>query len=144
MTEHTVDPEDSVPHRDSGEIDVWFTEWQVTEEAMDVHLDKQVQWETVPLRQSWVERLFAARRIIPMHLDTYAGAVPDGPAYTTITGRVTRIDQVSARNHPSTNPAHGSGLVPEPGGAVQHSVSSFRQPRAHHGMVVGWVVRVRT
>ena len=75
MTAHTVDAEDSIPSREAGEVDVWFTEWQIAEQGMDVHLDEQVQWEAVPLRQNWVERLFAGRRIVPMHLDTCAGAV---------------------------------------------------------------------
>jgi hypothetical protein len=31
----------------------------------------------------------------------------------------------------------------KPGGAMQHSVLSLRLSRAHHGKVVGWIVRVR-
>ncbi|WP_255578014.1 hypothetical protein [Cryobacterium sp. TMT1-2-2] len=35
------------------------------------------------------------------------------------------------------------GLVPESGGAMQHSVLSLRQSRARYGTVVGWIVRIR-
>ncbi|TFD49626.1 hypothetical protein E3T55_11150 [Cryobacterium frigoriphilum] len=58
-------------------------------------------------------------------------------------GRSVRIDQISVRYHPSTDAAERGVLLPQAGGAMQHSVLSLRQPRAHHGQVVGWIVSVR-
>lgn len=52
------------------------------------------------------------------------------------------MDQVSVRYDVSTGPIV-RGWVPDAGGAMQHSVASFRERRAHHGKAVGWVVRVR-
>ena len=96
--------------------------------------------------QDWVARLFAGRRTIPLQLDTYADAgrdVSDLAERTLLPGRLARVDQVSVRSEMSTDPAVHE-LVPRTGGAMQHSVLSLRQLRAHHGTVVGWIVRIRT
>lgn len=143
--EEVVDDEDIVPSRHPDETDVWFTGWQVAEDALNVELDQHVGWDLVPMDQDWVDRLFAGRRSIPLQLDTYADArrdLADLSDRTRLAGRVARIDQVSVRYEVSTDPAV-RGLVPETSGAMQHSVLSFRQRRAHHGKAVGWVVRVR-
>jgi hypothetical protein len=82
----------------------------------------------------------------PWQLDTYADAVrdpSDRSDRTQLSGRVARIDQISVRHHPSKDPEERGVLVPETGGAMQHSVLSFRQSRGHHGKVVGWIVRLR-
>lgn len=139
----TVEPEDIVPSQESGDTDVWFTEWQVAEDGLDVALDQRVNWSLVPMDQNWVSRLFAGRRTIPLQLDTYADAVRDRSDRTQLSGRVARIDQISVRYHPSKDPEERGALVPETGGAVQHGVWSFRQSRGHDGKVVGWVVRLR-
>jgi hypothetical protein len=142
----TVEAEDIVPSPDPGDIDVWFTEWQVTEDRLNVELDESVHWDLVPMDQDWVAHLFAGRRTVPLQLDTYAAAGRDASDLaerTLLSGRVARIDQVSARYEMSTDPAV-RGLVPKTGEAMQHSVLSLRQLRAHHGTVVGWIVRVRT
>ncbi|WP_104133182.1 DUF6578 domain-containing protein [Cryobacterium sp. M91] len=128
------------------DIDVWFTEWQVAEDGLNVELDERVRWDLVPMDQDWVARLFAGRRTVPLQLDTYADAgceASDLAKRTLVAGRVARIDQVSVRYEMSTGPVV-RGLVPLTGGAMQHSVLSLRQLRAHHGTVVGWIVRVRT
>ncbi|RJT87638.1 hypothetical protein D6T64_13625 [Cryobacterium melibiosiphilum] len=140
-----VDDEDIVPSKHSDETDVWFTDWQVAEDGMNVELDERVDWDLVRMDLAWVARLFAGRRSIPLQLDTYADAgrgLADLSERTHLAGRVARIDQVSVRYEQSTDPAV-RGLVPEPGGAMQHRVLSFRDRRAHPGKVVGWVVRVR-
>ena len=141
-----VEPEDIVPSQEPRDTDVWFTEWQVAEDSLDVALDQHVDWSLVPMDQNWVSRLFAGRRTIPLQLDTYADAVrdpSDRTDRTQLSGRVARIDQISVRYHPSKDPEERGVLVPETGGATQHSVLSFRQSRGHHGKVVGWIVRLR-
>ena len=141
-----VEAEDIVPSPDPGDIDVWFSEWQVVEDGLNVELDERVHWDLVSMDQDWVLRLFAGRRTVLLQLDTYADAGRDASDLaerTLLSGRVARIDQVSVRYEMSTDPAD-RGLVPETGGAMQHSVLSLRQPRTHHGTVTGWIVRVRT
>ena len=141
-----AEPEDIVPSQEPRDTDVWFTEWQVAEDGLDVALDQRVDWSLVPMDQNWVSRLFAGRRTIPLQLDIYADAVrdPSDPSdRTQLSGRVARIDQISVRHHPSKDPEERGVPVPETGGANQHSVLSFRQSRGHHGEVVGWIVRVR-
>ena len=141
-----AEPEDIVPSQEPSDTDVWFTEWQVAEDGLDVALDQRVDWSLVPMDQNWVCRLFAGRRSIPLQLDTYADAVrdPSDPSdWTQLSGRVARIDQISVRHHPSKDPEERGVPAPETGGAEQHSVLSFRQSRGHHGEVVGWIVRVR-
>lgn len=138
--------EDVVPSRHPDETDVWCTEWQVAEDGVNVERDEHVDWDLVPMDQDWVARLFAGRRAIPVQLDTYADAgrnPSELTARTRVAGRVARIDQVSVRYHASTDSAV-RGMVPETGGALQYSVLSFRERRAHRGKVVGWVVRVRS
>ena len=140
-----VDAEDVAPNRGPRETDVWLTEWQVAEDGFDVALDQRVDWTLVPMDQDWVIRLFSGRRTVPLQRDTYAEATRDSREisdWTQLSGRVARIDQISVRYHPSEDPAE-HGLVPETGGAVQHSVLSLRKPRAHHGQIVGWIVRVQ-
>jgi len=141
-----VEPEDTVPSPETRDTDVWLTEWQVAEDGLDVALDQRVDWSLVPMDQNWASRLFAGRRAIPLQLDTYADAVrdpSDRSEWTQLSGRVARIDQISVRYHPSEDPKERGGLVPETGGAMQHSVPSLRQTRGHHGKIVGWIVRVR-
>jgi len=141
-----VEPEDIVPSPETRDTDVWFTEWQVAEDGLDVALDQRVDWSLVPMDQNWASRLFAGRRTIPLQLDTYADAVrdpSDRSEWTQVSGRVARIDQISVRYHPSKDPEERGVLVPETAGAMQHSVRSFRQTRSHHGKIVGWIVRVR-
>ena len=139
-----VDTEDVTPARESDDTDVWLTEWQVAEDGFDVELDQRVDWALIPMDQDWAARLFAGRRTVPLQRDTYAEATRDAGAsdWTHLSGRVARIDQISVRYQPSDSPAE-HGLVPETGGAMQHSVPSLHQPRAHHGRIVGWIVRVR-
>ncbi|ANP73449.1 hypothetical protein PA27867_2501 [Cryobacterium arcticum] len=139
-----VDAEDISPPRDSDETDVWLTEWQVAEDGFKVELDQRVDWALVPMDQDWLARLFAGRRTVPLQRDTYAEATRDLGAsdWTYLSGRVARIDQISVRYQLSDDPAE-HGLVPEPGGAMQHTVPSLHKPRAHHGRIVGWIVRVR-
>ncbi|WP_394252019.1 DUF6578 domain-containing protein [Arthrobacter pityocampae] len=139
--EQEADPEDVVPSKDSGEIDVWLTEWQVSEDGFDVALDERVDWELVSMDQEWLARMFAGRRPLTLQRDTYAGLVGeiDGPSeWTRLSGRVTRIDQVSVR-YPVDR---GSGLA-EVGSAMQHTVSSVQERRSHDGTLVGWVIRIR-
>ena len=141
-----VDAEDIVPSRGPHETDVWLTEWQVAEDGFDVALDQHVDWALVPMDQDWLARLFAGRRTVRLQLDTYAEAVRDSREasdWTQLSGRVVRIDQISVPYHLSEDPAERGVRVPETGGAVQHSVRSLRKPRAHHGELVGWIVRVR-
>ena len=141
-----VDAEDIAPSRGPHETDVWLTEWQVAEDGFDVALDQHVDWALVPMDQDWLARLFAGRRTVRLQLDTYAEAVRDSREasdWTQLSGRVVRIDQISVPHHTSEDPAERGVRVPETGGAVQHSVRSLRKPRAHHGELVGWIVRVR-
>ena len=141
-----VEPEDIVPSQESGDTDVWFTEWQVAEDGLDLALDQHVDWSLVPMDQDWISRLFAGRRAVSLQLDTYADAVrdpSDRSDRTQLSGRVARIDQISVRYHPSKDPEERGVRVPETGGAMQHSVLSFHQSRGHHGKVVGWIVRLR-
>jgi hypothetical protein len=140
-----VDAEDPAPSKGPNETDVWLTEWQVAEDSFDVALDQHVDWDLVPMEHDWVARLFAGRRMILLQRDTYAGAIRDVSAtldWTHLSGRVTRIDQISVRYHPSEDPAE-RGQVPEAGGAIQHRVLNLRNPRAHHGHIIGWIVRVQ-
>lgn len=147
MREETraVDAEDVTPNRGPHETDVWLTEWQVAEDGFDVALDQCVDWTLVPMDQDWAARLFAGRRTIPLQRDTYAEATRDTREtldWTQLAGRVARIDQISVRYQPSED-ASEHGLVPETGGAMQHSVRSLHKRRAHHGEIVGWIVRVQ-
>ena len=140
-----VDAEDIAPNRGPQETDVWLTEWQVAEDGFDVALDQRVDWTLVPMDQDWATRLFSGRRTVPLQRDTYAEATRDSREisdWNQLSGRVARIDQISVRYHPSEDPAE-HGLVPETGGAMQHSVPSLQKPRAHHGQIVGWIVRVQ-
>lgn len=137
-----VAAEDIEPSRGPLETDVWLIEWQVGDAGFDVALDQHVDWALVPMDQDWSALLFAGRRTVPFKRDTEAGARGDTVDWTQLSGRVVRIDQISVRYHPSDAPAE-RGLVPETGGAMQHSVRSLRDPRAHHGQIVGWIVRVR-
>lgn len=141
-----VDAEDTVPSKGPHETDVWLTEWQVAEDGLDVAVGQHVDWALVPMDQSWVARLFAGRRTIPLQLDTYADAkrdISDPSAFTLLSGRVARIDQISVQYQPSDDPAERGVRLPEAGGAMQHTVVSLRKPRAYHGELVGWIVRVR-
>lgn len=137
-----VDAEDVTPSRGPLETDVWLIEWQVGDAGFDVALGQHVDWALVPMDQDWSALLFAGRRTVPFKRDTEAGARGDTVDWTQLSGRVVRIDQISVRYYPSDAPAE-RGLVPETGGAMQHSVRSLRNPRAHHGLIVGWIVRVR-
>lgn len=125
---------------------MWLTQWQVAEDGLDVALDQHVDWALVPMDQDWLASLFAGRRTVPLQLDTYADAVrnlSDPSAWTLLSGRVARIDQISARYHPSEDSAESGARLPEGGGAMQHSVLSLQKPRAHHGELAGWIVRIR-
>jgi len=140
-----VDAEDIPPLGGSHDTDVWLTEWQVAEDRFDVALGQHVAWALVPMDQDRLARMFAGRRAVALQRDTYADALcgtPDAPTWTHLSGRVARIDQISVRYRPSEDPAE-RGLVPETGGAMQHSVLSVREPRAHHGTIAGWIVRIR-
>jgi hypothetical protein len=142
-----VEPEDLVSSRDPRDTDVWFTEWQVSEDGLNVEVGRRVEWAVVPMDQNWVARLFAGRRAIPLQLDTYDDAwqnIEDLSERALLSGRVTRIDQISVRYQPSKDPVDRGMLGPDTGGAMQHTVPSLRQARAHHGTVVGWIVRVRS
>lgn len=97
------------------------------------------------MEHDWVARLLAGRRTILLQRDTYAGALRDVSAtldWTHFSGRVIRIDPISVRYQPSEDPAE-RGQVPEAGGAIQHGVQNLRNPRSHHGHIVGWIVRVQ-
>ncbi len=141
-----VDAEDIVPSMGPHETDVWLTQWQVAEDGLDVALDQHVDWALVPMDQGWLARLFAGRRTVPLQLDTYADAVrnrSDPSAWTLLSGRVARIDQISVRYDPSEDSAEPGERLPEVGGAMQHSVLSLQKPRAYHGELVGWILRIR-
>jgi hypothetical protein len=136
------DAEDISPSRGAQDTDVWLTEWQVGDDGFDVALGEHVDWALVPMDQAWASRLFAGRRTVLLQRDTEAGARGHRTDWTYRSGRVVRIDQVSVRYRPTQAPAE-HGLVPETGGAMQHSVRSLWAPRAHHGQIVGWIVRLR-
>ncbi len=144
--EHAIaEPADTVPPPGPHDLDVWITEWQVAEDRTEISLGEQVEWMLVPMDQDWIDRLFADRRHIQWQVDTYAdvGRDPSDPReYVALTGRVSRIDQISVRYVQSEDPAV-RGWVPVTGGATEHSVLSFGTPRAHHGRLVGWIVRVQ-
>lgn len=98
------------------------------------------------MNQDWVAGLFAGRRTVPLQLDTSADAVrnlSDPSAWTLLSGRVARIDQISVRYHPSEDSAEPEARLPEAGDAKQHTVLSLQKPRAHHGELVGWIVRIQ-
>jgi hypothetical protein len=144
--DESVDVEDIAPGRGPHETDVWLTEWQVAEDGFDVAVDQRVEWALVPMDQEWLARLFAGRRAVPLQLDTYAEATRDNLdplVWTHLSGRVARIDQISVRYYRSEVPDERGVGVAETGGAMQHSVLSMRQPRAFHGQLVGWIVRVQ-
>ena len=141
-----VDAEDIAPGRGPYETDVWLTEWQVAEDGFDVAVDQRVEWALVAMDQDWVARLFAGRRAIPLQLDAYAEAtrdILDPLVWTHLSGRVARIDQISVRYYRSEVAEERGVRVAETGGAMQHSVLSLRKPRAFHGQLVGWIVRVQ-
>lgn len=141
-----VDAEDVVPSRGPHETDVWLTQWQVAEDGLDVAFDQHVDWALVPMDQDWLGRLFAVRRTVPLQLNTYADAVrklADASAWTLLSGRGARIDQISVRYQPSEDSAEPGARLPEAGGAMQHSVPSLQKPRAHHGELVGWIARIQ-
>ena len=141
-----VDPEDIVPTTGPRQTDVWLTEWQVADDGIDVAVGEQVDWNLVAMDQQWAARLFGGRRRISLELDTYADATLDvnNPVlWNAVSGRIIRIDQVSVRYHPSEDPADHGSRVPETGGAMQHSVPSLWKRRAHHGELVGWIVRIQ-
>lgn len=141
-----VAPDDPLPDPTGTETDVWLTEWQVAEDGFDVAVGERVDWALTTMDQQWIRRLLGDRRTVPLHRDTYADA-PSGDARQSarhdLSGVVTRIDQVSVRFVGSDDPADGGGLVPECGGAHQHSVSALSDRRPHHGSITGWIVRVR-
>lgn len=140
-----VEAEDSAPPAGPHETDVWLTEWQVAEDGFDVALDENVDWALVPMDQDWAARLFAGRRTVDLQRDSYAEPLQDASetaGWTRLCGRVTRIDQISVRYQQSNGPAD-PGPVPVIGGASQHSVHNLHTERAHHGALVGWIVRVR-
>lgn len=117
-----------------------------TEEGLDFALDQRIDGALVPMDQDWLDGLFAGRRAVPLQLDTYAAAVRNlsGPsAWTLLSGRVARIDQISVRYRPSRDPAERGARLPEVGEAMQHSVLGLKKPRAHQGELVGWIVRIR-
>ena len=142
-----VDAEDIAPSSGPHETDVWLTEWQVTEDGFDVALDQRVDWTLVPMDQEWVTRLFSGRRTFPLparHLRPNNADTRE-TSWTGLSFPVACLESISfisVRYQPSEDPAE-DGLVPETGGAVQHSVPSLQRPRAHHGEIVGWIVRVR-
>jgi hypothetical protein len=140
--EGPVEREGVAPSPDAQEVDVWFTEWQVAEDGLDVEVGNDVDWALVPMDLDWVTRLFAGRQTIPFRFDTYGSATrePSDPDWTSLTGRVVRIDQVSTLRVSSQG---STGDVPAPGDAMQHEVRSFTKRRTHRGDLVGWVVRVR-
>ncbi|WP_370449220.1 DUF6578 domain-containing protein [Cryobacterium sp. TMB3-1-2] len=139
-----VDAEDISPSRGAKDTDVWLTEWQVGDDGFDVALGGHVDWALIPMDQGWASRLFAGRRTVLLQRDTEAGARGHRTDWTYRSGRVVRIDQVSVRYRPAQAQAPAErGLVPETGGAMQHSVRSLRTPRTHHGRIVGWIVRLR-
>ena len=142
----SFDAEDIVPGRGPHEVDVWLTEWQVAEDGLDVAVGQRVEWTLVPMDQDWIARLFAGRRAVPLQLDTYAEAtrdISDPLLWTHLSGRVARIDQISVRFYSSEVPEERGVGVAETGGAMQHRVLSLREPRACHGPLVGWIVRVQ-
>ncbi|WP_104133737.1 hypothetical protein [Cryobacterium sp. Y62] len=47
-----VEPEDIVPSQEPRDTDVWFTEWQVAEDSLDVALDQHVDWSLGPMDQN--------------------------------------------------------------------------------------------
>lgn len=133
--------EDAVPSQAPHETDVWLTEWQVSEDGFDVAVDEAVDWELVPMDQEWLDRMFAGRRPVSLQRDTYAGFVGemyDRSQWTHLSGRVTRIDQVSVRY-----PVDSRTGLAETGSAMQHNVSNVQERRTHDGSLVGWVVRIR-
>lgn len=133
--------EDIIPAKGPDETDVWLTEWQVSEDGFDVALDEEVDWELVPMDQEWLDRMFAGQRLIPLQRDTYAGFVGElysRSEWTRLSGRVTRIDQVSVRY-----PVDSRTGLAEIGSAMQHTVASVRERRKHDGSLVGWVIRIR-
>lgn len=136
-----VDVEDIAPPAGPRDTDVWLTEWQVAEDGFDVMLDEEVEWTLVPMDQEWLARMFGDRRPVSLQRDTYAG-IPgeryEASEWTRLSGRVTRIDQVSVR-YPADR---GTGLA-EVGSAMQHTVPSVRERRTHHGTLVGWIVRIK-
>ncbi len=141
MEPEDVDAEDPIPSIGARDVDVWLTEWQVAEDGFDVALDEEVDWELVPMDQEWLARMFENRRPVSLQRDTYAGLPGeryDASEWTRLSGRVTRIDQVSVR-YPSDR---GTGLA-EVGSAMQHTVSSVQQRRSHHESLVGWILRIR-
>jgi hypothetical protein len=136
---------DVTPPRGLRKTDVWLTGWQVAEDGFDLALDQRVGGALVPIDQDWAIRLFLSRRIISLQRDTYAEATRgtrDTGDWTQLSGRVSRIDQISVRYQTSDDPAE-HGLVPELDDAMQHSVRTLKEPRTHPGQIVGWVVRVR-
>lgn len=46
-------------------------------------------------------------------------------------------------SHPSEDSAERGARSPEAAGAMQHSVLSLQKPRAHHGELFGWIVRIQ-
>lgn len=126
------------------EVDVWLTEWQVAEDHLQVVLDEIIAWDLIPMDHDWIARLFADRRTVPLELDTYAGATRDKDAadWTRLGGTVVRIDQISIRYVPSTEPRE-PGVVPARGAAVVHTVASVWPMQPHHGSICGWIIRIR-
>lgn len=134
--------EDAVPSQSPHETDVCLTEWQVSEDGFDVAVGEEVDWELVPMDQEWLDQMFAGRRLVPLQRDTYAGFVGeiyDRSQWAHLSGRITRIDQVSARY-----PVDSRTELPEAGSAMQHTVPSVQERRTHDGNLVGWVVRIRS
>jgi len=137
-----VETADTAPPAGAGDVDVWLSEWQVAEDAFVASVGETVEWVVVPADEAWVELLCAGRRPVRLDRDTYADAT--GRSGTmTVTGRVSRLDQVSTAFEPTLDEEGRGQLSPVPGGAVGHEVLSTDERRGHAGRLVGWVARLR-
>ncbi|MDJ0336646.1 hypothetical protein QMK31_00205 [Cryobacterium sp. PH31-O1] len=126
------------------EVDVWLTQWQVAEYNFQVSLTETTTWKLIPMDNDWITRLFDDRRVVPLQLDMYAEATRDlgSPDWTVVNGVVVRVDQVSVEYVPSSDPSE-TARVPKHGAAVVHTVTSIWPVQPHHGLIAGWIVRIR-
>jgi hypothetical protein len=101
---------DALERPEAGAIAVWLSEWQATEEWVDVHVGQRVAWTLTQETTPWVELLFDGARGVDLVLDTYAHP-SHSPVLIDVAGVVRAVEAVSCRHAPGGDYERGSATV---------------------------------
>lgn len=125
-------------------FNVWITCWEMECCGEPFKVGDSVQWPAVPVERSeWLERLFEGRQVV-VHYDYRAHADDeDEPSLIQISGRVERIDVVTAAMMTPIDAIAGELEVAE-GTAELHPIRQARRGRpvaeTHQAEFVGYLV----